>query len=57
MVNKILPEDKNYDILIQTQPTNVPNNSMITFCKHFQYLVNYISYHFKDDYDVNHQIS
>ena len=54
-VNKRSREHKHYDKLIETQPIKVPQDSIITFCKHFKYLGNYISYNLTYDYNITHR--
>ena len=50
-------EDKSYDTLSETQPITLPDGGIITFCKHFKYLGNYISYSLRDDYDIDHRLA
>ena len=35
----------------------MPNGGTITFCKHFKYLDNHISYNLRDDHDIDHWLA
>ena len=37
-------EDKCYDNIQETQPIVLPDGGIITFCQHFKYLGNFITY-------------
>ena len=56
-VTKWAREDKSYDELQETQPVILPDGGIITFCRHFKYLGNFISYSLRDDYDIDHRLS
>ena len=54
---KRLREDAQYDTLAETQPVVMPDGGTITFCKHFKYLGNHISYNLQDDHDIDHRLA
>ena len=56
-ITKRAREDKSYDELQETQPVILPDGGIITFCRHFKYLGNFISYSLRDDYDIDHRLS
>ena len=35
----------------------VPNDSILTFCKHFKYLGNFILYNLKNDYNIGQRLA
>ena len=46
-----------YDDTNKTKPILIGEFGMITFTRQFKYLVSYISYSLKNDYDIEHRIS
>ena len=56
-VTKRAREDKSYDELQETCPVNLPDGGIITFCRHFKYLGNFVSYSLQDDFDIDHRLS
>ena len=48
--------DKLYDTLDETKRINL-SDGYVDFTKHFKYLENYISYHLRDDYDIDKRIA
>ena len=55
-VTKRAREDRCYDNLQETKPIILPDGGIITFCKHFKYLGNFISYSLRDDFDIGHRL-
>ena len=50
-------EDKCYGNIQETQPIVLPDGGIITFFQHFKYLVNYITYSLRDDFDIEHRLT
>ena len=49
-------EDKEYDNLPETQMI-VVYDGFVTFCRHFKYLGNWVSFSLRDDHDVAKRIA
>ena len=50
-------EDQLYDHATETRDIVIGTAGRITFCRHFKYLGSHISYHLRDDVDINHCIA
>ena len=46
-----------YDDAPETQDIAIGTEGRITFCRHFKYLGSHISYHLRDDVDIEHRIA
>ena len=49
--------DEIYDKADKTARIMLDNDYLVDFTKHFKYLGSYISYHFRDDYDIKMRLT
>ena len=56
-MKKRLSEDAQYDKLAETRPIVMQDGGTVTFCKHFKYLGNHISYNLRDGYDIDSRLA
>ena len=50
-------EDISYDNIQETQPIVLTDGGIITFCQHFKYLGNFITYSLRDDFDIEQRLA
>ena len=50
-------KEKCYDNIQETQPIVLPDGDIITFCQHFKYLGNFITYSLRDDFNIKHRLA
>ena len=50
-------ENKCYDNIHETQPIVLPDGGIITFCQHFKYLGNFITYSLQDNFNIKHRLA
>ena len=50
-------EDRPYNAAEETQLIQIDKTGRVTFCRHFQYLVSYVAYYLRDDYDIEQRLA